>query len=1020
MNLQLLGQAGSRTFTCCVVATLTFGALPALAQEPESSTETIVVTGSRIRQNPLNEPAPLVTVSDEDIAKSGLTSVADVLQRMPVSGGGLNSKFNTSGNIGFPPDQGGVGAGSATVDIRHLGSKRVLVLVDGIRWINESSASGVSSATDLNTIPTSIIDHVEVLQDGASAIYGSDAIAGVVNIITKKNFDGLEFSGYGGGYDQGDGSAQQWSLSTGSNSERSSSFLSLSYVNQGRVSSNDREISQFPTPGVGACTGRCSSGTPQGRFVFHDPTTGLDHSLTLNDGVTGVPVFNPNDPEGGPRTDDFHHFTVADRFNFQPFNLIQTPSERFGVYGQGETHLSDRVSFYMKGLYNNRRSTNQAAPEPLFIGPEAGNGVGNLLDVTPVSAQNPYNPFMIDLTTSTAPGSTDYFIGRRPLEGGPRVFEQQVDTWYLGAGFRGDFSAAGRDFYWDVNAVWSRNHADQITHGSYNALKVRNALGPGTVAGLPVTGVGTGPATATACGPVTDVAGVPTVADPIPNCVPLNVFGGQGANGEGSISPDMLTYINPVLHDSSEQELKDFTANLTGTIVPLPAGGLDFAVGYEHRSQKGSYQPDAIYVAGESAGVPSLPTTGDFDVNEFYGELQIPLLKDMPGADLLQVSAALRSSDYSTFGSDTTTKFGLNWRPMKDFLIRGTWGEGIRAPGIGELFGTFARFDTTITDPCSDYTGAIGGGPGAPAATQANCLTLGVPATYAQPNPQISVVTGGNPVLVPETSEGWTAGFVYSPTWAEGVSWSDNLSFEFTYYNIAVDASIQARDAQVQLDGCVNTLDPVLCGGIGRTQGGTINRFNNQLINIGGTETKGYDLNIHWAMPESSIGRFQASWQNTWLDTYVDTIQTATGFQDVPRDGTERGSPSQAYPTWKSVLTVDWSSGPWAASLTARHMNAITEACRGFAGLGLCSNYNTTDDNLSTNKIEAQTYLDLQASWIPSGWGGDWTVSVGANNILDQDPPFCFSCELNSFDGGAYDVGGIFFYGRVVAHFGKQ
>lgn len=1011
MNLHSPVFGGLRSLTCCAVATLVFASTPGFAQEPqEGATETVVVTGSRIRHDPLNQPSPIVSVTDEDIAKTGLTSVADVLQRMPVSGGGLNGKFNTSGNVGFPPDQGGVGAGAATVDIRHLGAKRVLVLVDGIRWINESSASGVGAATDLNTIPTSIIDHVEVLQDGASAIYGSDAIAGVVNIITKKRFDGLEISGYGGSYDKGDGSGQQWNIATGSNTDKLNSFISLSYVNQGSVSSGAREISQFPTPGVGACTNRCSSGTPQGRFVFTDPNTGQGYSLTVNDGVTGIPFFDPSIPAGQPRTDDFHNFTTADRFNFQPFNFIQTPSERIGVYGQAETHLTERVSFYMKGLYNNRRSTNQAAPEPLFIGPEAGNGVGNLLDVTGVSAQNPYNPLGFDLTTDTSPGSTDFFIGRRPLEGGPRIFQQTVNTWYFGAGFRGDFDFADRGFYWDVNAVWSRNSAEQITHNSYNALKIRNALGPGTVAGI-------NGATATACGLVTSVAGVPTVLDPIPNCVPLNVFGGQGA-GAGTITPDMLTYIRPILHDTSEQELKDFTANLTGTIVPLPAGGLDFAVGYEHRKQSGSYQPDAIYVAGESAGVPSQPTFGDFDVNEFYGELQVPLLKGAPFADLFQVSAAARSSDYSTFGTETTTKFGLNWRPAKDLLLRGSWGEGIRAPGIGELFGTFARFDTTISDPCSDYTGALGGPP-APAATQANCITLGVPATYQQANPQISVVTGGNPILVPEKSKGWTAGFVYSPSWAEGTSFADALTFEFTYYKINLDASIQARDAQVQLDGCVSTLDPVLCGGVGRTQGGTINRFNNQLINIGGTATKGYDLNLNWRLPQTSFGRFSVSWQNSLLSSYVDTIQTATGFQDVPRDGTERGSPVQTYPKWRSVLSTDWSLGDFSAAATFRHIDSVTEPCRGLAGRGLCSDYNTADDSLSTNRIASRTYLDVQGTWSPKNWGGNWSLSVGANNLLDKAPPFCFSCESNSFDASTYDVEGVFFYGRVVARFGK-
>jgi iron complex outermembrane receptor protein len=990
---------------CCATTTLAAVSLPAFSQEP-AEPQTVVVTGSRIRQDPLNQPAPLITVTEEDIAKSGTTSVADLLQRMPMSGGGLNTKFNTSGNIGFPPDQGGVGAGAATADLRHLGSKRVLVLVDGVRWVNESSASGVSSATDLNTIPTSIIDHIEVLQDGASSIYGSDAIAGVINIITKRSFSGLEFSGYGGGFDKGDGNTQQWSISSGASGDRLSTFLNLSYVDQGSVSSADRPISAFPTPGVGACTGRCSSGTPQGRFLFVDPNTGFAQNLTVNSGVTGVPRYNPAE-HGGPRTDDFHDFTTADRFNFQPFNFIMTPSQRFSVYAQGESHITDQVSFYLKGLFNNRRSTNQAAPEPLFVGPEAGNGVGNLLDVTSIDATNPYNPFGFTLNTSTDPttGGTDYVLFRRPVEGGPRIFKQDVNTWYMGAGFRGQFELATRDFYWDVSGVWSRNHADQITNGSYNALKIQNALGP---AGRDAAGN-------LVCG-VANPLGV--VANPIPGCVPLNLFGGRGA-GQGTITPAMLTYIQPTLHDSSEQELKDFTANFTGTILPLPAGGLDFAIGYEHRTQSGSYQPDAIYVAGESAGVPSLPTKGDFDVNEFYGELRIPLLKEAPGADLLQLTAAARSSDYSTFGTDTTTKFGLNWRPLKDLLFRGSYAEGIRAPGIGELFGTFARFDTTIQDPCSDYAG-LNGGPAKPAATQANCLALGVPNSYVQSNPQISVVTGGNPVLIPETSKGYTAGLVYSPLWGQGVSWSDNLSMELTYYKITLDRTIQARDAQLQLDACVANLDPVLCGGVGRTGGGTINRFNNQLINIGGTETKGFDFNLRLTLPETRIGRFVLTWANTRLDSFVDTIQTATGFQDIPREGTERGDPAQAYPEWKSTLTADWTLRDFGAAMTVRYTDSVTERCRGLAGLGLCSDYNLADDNLSTNKMAATTYVDLQATWTPSRFNGVWAVTVGVNNVLDEDAPFCFSCASNSFDASTYDVPGVFWYGRVVAHFGKD
>lgn len=986
MRSEIVGLCVRHGILWGVATVLTAFATSALAQE-QGEPQTVIVTGSRIRTDPLNQPAPLTTVTDADIAKSGTTAIGDTLQRLTTSGGGLNTKFNTSGNSGFPSDQGGVGAGAATVDLRHLGAKRVLVLVDGIRWVNESSASGVSSATDLNTIPTSIIDHVEVLQDGASSIYGSDAIAGVVNIITRRNFDGLQFQGYGGAFDKGGGGTGQFSLSTGTKTETLNAFIDLSYSKQNEISSASREISRFPTPGIGRCTSRCSSGTPSGRYLFTDPNTGVFQSIAINSGVTGTPRYVSPATEDSPRTDDFHHFTVDDRFNFQPYNFILTPSERYSVYAQGETRVTDSVSFYLKGLFNNRKSMNRAAPEPLFIGTEAGNGVGNLLDVTSISRLNPYNPFGFDLTEG-------YVVFRRPIEGGPRVFDQDVNTYYFSGGFRGDFQLASRDFAWDVNAAWSRNEASQITHGSYNALKIGNALGP---AGHDAAGN-------LVCG-TPDGSGL--VASPIPHCVPLNIF------GLNTITPAMLAYIQPILHDSSSQQLRDVTANFTGTIVQLPAGGLDFAVGYEYRKQSGEYQPDAIYTAGESAGVPSLPTRGEFDVNEFYGELRIPILRGVPGADLLQASAAARSSDYSLFGTDTTTKFGLNWRPVNDLLLRGTYAEGVRAPGIGELFGTFARFDTTIQDPCSQYLTKS-------AATQANCAALGVPTSYTQSNPQISVVTGGNPVLIPEKSKGYTAGLVYSPRWAQGVPWADTFTFDFTWYKITLDKTIQARDAQVQIDGCVATLDPVLCGGIGRTGAGTINRFNNQLINIGGTTTKGFDINLRYVLPETRVGRFGVSWQNTKLDSFVDTLQTTGGFTDVAREGKEKGDTGAAWPKWKSTLSGDWSLRDFSASVTVRYTDSVIETCRGLAGLGLCSNYNLTDDDLSTNKMKATTYVDLQATWRPAFFDNKWAFTVGANNVFDQDAPFCFSCASNSFDASTYDVPGVFWYARVVGQFGKR
>ena len=483
-------------------ATLALTALSVSAQEAASLTETVIVTGSRIRQDPLNQPAPLVTVDAQDIAKSGLTSIGDVLQRMPVSGGGLNTKFNTSGNVGFPPDGGGVGAGAATADLRHLGPKRTLVLVDGIRWVNESSASGVGGATDLNTIPTSIIDHIEVLQDGASAIYGSDAIAGVINIITKKSYDGIEISATAAGMTRAMADTQQWNISAGTLIRVDSCLLRLELHR-----SEPRELCRsrnLPISDAGRGLYALAAAVRARRraassLSIRTPANAMN--MTLNDGVDYTPDLQSSRSRRAVRAPTtIHPFTTADRFNFQPFNLITTPSERIGLYGQVETSLSENVSVYVKGLFNTRKSTNQAAPGTDLHRSRGGQwwweppGRNGCRRRQPVSTRFGFTLFGIDPPSGV--GATDFFIGRRPLEGGPRVFQQTVDTWYAGGGFRGNFSLADRDFYWDLNGVWSRNHADQITHGSYNAQKIQNALGPGTVAGL-------NGATATACGPVT-------------------------------------------------------------------------------------------------------------------------------------------------------------------------------------------------------------------------------------------------------------------------------------------------------------------------------------------------------------------------------------------------------------------------------------------------------------------------------------------------------------------------------------
>src|SRR3954469_19278653 len=280
----------------------------ALAQNaaPDESMQEVVVTGSRIIQTSAHSQQPLSILDRAAIERSSISNIGDLLQQATTSGKALNTKFNSSGNFGYPPDGGGIGAGSAQVDLRNLGSKRVLVLVDGIRWVNESSASGVSGAADLNTIPMSIIDRIEVLEDGASAIYGSDAIAGVVNIITRKNFEGVEVSGYRGEYDLG-GANTDLSLTVGGGGEKFHGLFVASYFDQESISSGDWGQSAFPEPNAGLAAG--SSGVPQGRYRFCDPARPVGqtgscaaadtfYNLTLNEGTT-TPVWNPANPAAG-------------------------------------------------------------------------------------------------------------------------------------------------------------------------------------------------------------------------------------------------------------------------------------------------------------------------------------------------------------------------------------------------------------------------------------------------------------------------------------------------------------------------------------------------------------------------------------------------------------------------------------------------------------------------------------------------------------------------------------------------
>ncbi len=987
MNLSTSARALKRYSPLALAIAMSIGSGAAFAQD-ESTSDTklsrIEVTGSRIKKSESQTESPIFTMSREELEKTGLVSVGDILQQLTTGGKALNSKFNSSGNFGFPPDGGGIGAGSAQVDLRNLESKRVLVLVDGKRWVNEASASGVGGSVDLNTIPLAIVERIEVLEDGASAIYGSDAISGVINVITRKDFDGAEILTSYGEYDEGDGETSRAEITLGGGNDRFHGIFSASYNNQETINSSDRSLSLEPVPGTGVTRG--SSGTPQGRLIFLDtrvPCAGGAAScdeqvrdITLNNGAT--PVYSPTGPG------NYHDFGLSDRFNFAPYNLLLTPSERKSIFTSTTFNLSDEVQWYTKALYNTRDSTNQAAPEPIFIGSDAG--TGGLADTISISRLNPYNPTGIDLVA----GENFFLLGRRPLEAGPRIFNQNVDTWYFGTGLEGTFAWGDRTFSWDVNYIKSENKAQQEFLNGFNLRRLQIALGD------------------------------PAICAANPGCVPLNLFGGQGTNGQGTITQDMLDFVRITTKDSSKQSLEVVSANLTGDLFELPAGPLSFATGYEHREYGGSFSPDQARIVGESQDSAATATKGSYDVDEFYGEFSVPVLSDVALAKSLDLSLALRYSDYSTFGGESTGKFGVRWQVVDDLTIRGTYAEGFRAPFIGELFG-LTQFGPTLTDPCSNYSSSGN------ATLVANCQALGIPANYEQINTQITTITGGNPDLQPESAESYTLGFVYSPTWAEDLAWSNRLDFEVSYWNTKVDDAVQAPDAQQLLDTCVATRNAFAgCtnGGtnvITRTANGQINRFDNRLANIGKIETDGFDIKVDWSSPEWSFGRFKATWQSTYVDDYKQTDLFGNEFQRTV--GVEVND--SAIPEWQSNLRLGWTYGDWSADWTVRYIDRVVETCSDFrdgtslslTALGLCSEPNTTDNSLSKNALGGTTYHDVSVNWDTPFEVKGLRVTAGVNNLFDKSPPTCLSCSLNGYDAGTYDLPGQFWYVQAAYKF---
>ena len=949
--------------------------------------EAIVVTGSRIRRKDLTTPAPVTVVTRQQFETSGKLTIGEFLQTLPEQGNAPNFQLNTGG-VNYGAD------GTTRINLRSLGIQRTLVLVNGRRVV--PGGLGASAAVDLNTIPTEAIDRVEVLKDGASAIYGSDAVAGVVNIITRRTYKGTDLGAQYGISAAGDAQTFDAHVTTGQSSDTSSAIFSIRYFNQKDSGLKDRDWSKqaldydYTAPDGMGQSPSGSSGTPQGTVRFdEDPNNpgkpkcdGNALCLALTSPANGgwkIGRRYIRDPNaaicGNNNAGDkvcFRRFnskapandnTGNDFYNFAAQNYLTIPSTTVQAFSAGDAKFAVARGYY-EVSYVQRNSTQNAAPLPLNPADYNNNFV---------SKDSLYNPFGVDIN----------YLRRRLVEFGRRTYSEELGTFRVVTGLDGTLSDSFgpfRGWFWDAAMNYGKTSGTFTTGGSFRNSRVQSAVGPSMIInGLP------------AC--VTKAGDPSTV---IPGCTPLNLLGGPG-----SIDPAQIDYVGYTGTSRSFDALYSVTANLSGDLFTLAADRpVSMAVGYEFRRQSGAQIADPIVNSGDSADFNFKSTQGFFSVNEAFAELSLPILSNVPGVQALEASAAARVVNYSTFGSNFTYKLGARYTPVRDLTIRGTLSSAFRAPSISELYLGATENDPTATDPCADLSKLT-----APQA--AKCKANGVPGGGSgDTGLQELTRNGGNPNLQAETAISYSLGVVIQPQMVQG------LSVTVDYFNIAIDKAIGTIGASNILQGCYFNLNDEYCGLIVRNKAGSIQYINDLNQNIGQKSTAGIDLAIRYALP-TQVGRFAMGFDGNYLHYLDNTLKLANGDQVIHGKGNyDLG----ALPAIKANLSVDWTLNNFLAGAVGRYVGNFKECANPgdptTAQGGLCAIDNTTSNPIA-RQIGHYTQLDIHLGYTLANPIGKTSFFAGVSNVLDQAPPYIYSANLANSDPATYDYLGRYFYGRV-------
>ncbi|MCB2015195.1 MAG: TonB-dependent receptor [Sphingobium sp.] len=959
---------------------------PQEAQEAGFGENVIVVTGSRIVSAAAETTAPVQVVNEAAIAESGVTNIQALLLKNPTFGTPTISRTNSSFNSAT--------SGIAVVDLRNLGTERTLVLVNGRRFV-----AGIpgENAVDLNSIPTALIERVEVLTSGAgSAIYGSDAVAGTVNFILKKDFEGIEANALTGITEAGDDFRYQADLTIGGNfaDGRGNATVYFGYTNEEGAYKRKRKTEQgsaaLDSISLGLLSGLdgdlfkkfepfYSSYSPQGTY-FTD-----NFAWTYDQNGRGAlrPCVATNGGTAPATCGAFAGQAIGpDGFNRSAYRLTVTPVERFLINANAHYEISDSITAFVEASFASHNSVSNIEPFASATDDVYQDGAYPIETLDPntnMIVVNPYVPAAIynDASDTNGDGLRDIFITKRLVDFGPRSSEARRETFRIVAGLEGEFT---KGWNYETYFNYGQTVTAQLGTGQYNVLNYREAAKI-----------------------IPDGNGGYMCADPnavAEGCVPANVF------GLNSLSPEAINYLAAPSSFNATVKQTVIGANVSGELFSItPSAPVAVVVGTEYRRESSTERWDPLQTLGLNASNAFPPTSGKFDLYEFYGEALVPIIRESIVHDFT-VRGAVRYSDYSTIGSTFSWNAGAEFAPIEDIRFRAMYAVTVRAPNIAELYDGLNQTFPTVQDPCEGVTNdgsALATNCMAFAGVTANMAANGGVFTLTQADRQgVTGFEGGNPNLQEEKGKTFTVGVTINPKSIDALR---NLSLSIDYFNIDIEDAIVSTPRQYILDQCFQQGAPAFCQFIvrrpvasGPNNAGSLDEVNTGPSNSGGWKTKGIDVVLNYAHA-FDVGSTRLN--STFSFSYTHLMKS----YQVPLPGSakdrfdgEVGSSVDRFTTNFGIGTDDFKlafSGTY-----------VGEAYLDDQFTGVLAGEN------KDYRIHPEFYLDTQARFYI---GDTMEMFLGVDNVFNNKPVYTASIPGASDTGqdafgGTYDPLGRRYY----------